>query len=227
MVDRIYFNAIFGGLGGLLGWMLFAVFGNKMSVEVESQQILGGGLVGGLIGYLVVSADAIRDRSWVRFCRLGTYGAVIGGIGGALGTWLGDRVYVWLSENPSPGQEGAVAAMRAVSRSLGWMFLGLAVGIGEGAAARSAGKLAACALGGALGGWLGGALFGLFFEGGANGHASHVWGQSLGLVILGACVGATSALMKTLFQSTSVGMGSGAAPTQLPALGEPERRPPS
>ena len=27
LMSRIYFNAVFGALGGLLGWMLFSVFG--------------------------------------------------------------------------------------------------------------------------------------------------------------------------------------------------------
>src|SRR2546423_1805117 len=28
-VSRIYFNAVFGALGGLLGWLVFGVFGDK------------------------------------------------------------------------------------------------------------------------------------------------------------------------------------------------------
>ena len=73
---RVYFNAVFGGLGGLLGWMLFGVFGDKSSSS-PAQQILGGALIGGFIGYLVVGVDAIRDGSFLRFCRLATYGVVI------------------------------------------------------------------------------------------------------------------------------------------------------
>ena len=29
LVSRVYFNAVFGALGGLLGWMLFGVFGER------------------------------------------------------------------------------------------------------------------------------------------------------------------------------------------------------
>src|SRR5437016_2742809 len=64
LLARIYFNAVFGALGGLLGWLLFGVFGDKSPSNPNQQvlgEILGGALIGGFIGYLVVSVDAIRD----------------------------------------------------------------------------------------------------------------------------------------------------------------------
>ena len=33
MLTRIYFNAVFGALGGLLRWMLFSVFGQNVVVD--------------------------------------------------------------------------------------------------------------------------------------------------------------------------------------------------
>ena len=59
LFSRIYFNAVFGALGGLLGWMLFGIFGDK-NFSSTSQLIIGGALIGGFIGYLVVGADALR-----------------------------------------------------------------------------------------------------------------------------------------------------------------------
>src|SRR5580658_1405561 len=94
LLARIYFNAVFGALGGLLGWMLFGVFGD-LSVPDDRRWLiwlLGGALIGGAIGYLVVSVEAIRDRSLVRFCRLGSYGVVLGAAGGALGMWAGEQI---------------------------------------------------------------------------------------------------------------------------------------
>ena len=82
---RIYFNAVFGGLGGLLGWMVFGAFGDPRSGETLQQMVLGGAIIGGFIGYFVVSVDAIRDRSLIRFSRLASYGVVLGMAGGALG----------------------------------------------------------------------------------------------------------------------------------------------
>ena len=202
---RVYFNAVFGGLGGLLGWMLFGVFGDKSSSS-PAQQILGGALIGGFIGYLVVGVDAIRDGSFLRFCRLATYGVVMGAIGGALGMRIGEEVNYYLVQGLVNWRAGG--ALRVVgevlSRGLGWMFLGLAVGLSEGIAARSLGKLTYGTMGGAIGGFVGGALFGLVkaLERGSESH--HVWGGALGLVILGACIGAFSALVQGVFQPASI-----------------------
>src|SRR5262245_36614123 len=94
LLSRIYYNAVFGGLGGLLGWMLFGIFGDRnVTPDRENRHILLGGLlIGGAIGYLVVSVEAIRDRALLRFVRLATYGVLLGAIGGALGIWLGDVI---------------------------------------------------------------------------------------------------------------------------------------
>ena len=75
LLVRIYFNAVFGALGGLLGWMLFGVFGDKQPTRTSawlSSQTRSSAAPSSaaLIGYFVVSVEAIRDRSLVRFARL-------------------------------------------------------------------------------------------------------------------------------------------------------------
>src|SRR5262249_52101773 len=91
LLVRIYFNAVFGGMGGLLGWMLFGIFGDKNSSS-PVQLLLGGAFIGGFIGYLVVSVDAVRDQALVRFCRAASFGVVFGALGGAGGIFLGEQV---------------------------------------------------------------------------------------------------------------------------------------
>src|SRR5262249_34350384 len=91
LLVRIYLNAVFGALGGLLGWLLFGTFGEKGASDA-GQWLLGGALIGGSIGYLVVSVDAVRDRSLLRFCRLAAYGVVLGALGGAVGMCLSELV---------------------------------------------------------------------------------------------------------------------------------------
>ena len=69
LLSRIYFNAVFGALGGLVGWMLYGIFGQKdpsSEKEVLAQLLLSGLLIGGSIGYFVVSVEAFRDRAWNR-----------------------------------------------------------------------------------------------------------------------------------------------------------------
>jgi hypothetical protein len=212
-LSRIYFNAVFGGLGGLLGWVLFGIFGDK-SAATDRQQLLqliiGGALIGGFIGYLVVGVDAIRDGSLLRFCRLASYGVVLGAAGGVLGMWIGEQVNYYLVYGLLNWRGGAAGTMRAIgevlSRGLGWMFLGLAVGVSEGIAARSLGKLTYGTMGGAIGGFIGGAVFGLVkvLERSSADSSGHVWGGAIGLVILGACIGAFSALVQGVFQPASV-----------------------
>lgn len=208
LVSRIYFNAVFGALGGLLGWMLFGIFGDKNAPgdQVARQLVLGGALIGGAIGYFVVSVEAIRDRSLLRFVRLACYGVLLGILGGAAGIFIGDWVNYLLVKWMGASREGSVLHLLGtmLARGLGWMFLGVAVGFSEGIAARSLGKFSYGTLGGAIGGFLGGALFALALDkaNADGGHAS-LWG-AVGLMILGACIGSLSALVQSVFQPASV-----------------------
>ncbi len=211
LLVRIYFNAVFGALGGLLGWMLFGVFGDpRPSASPDTQMLLGGAIIGGLIGYFVVSVEGFRDRSPQRFCRLAAYGVVLGALGGAFGMWAGDwvnfKLVGWLGVGSQPSALKLI--LRALIRGLGWMFLGVAVGFSEGVASRSLGKMSYGTLGGAIGGFVGGTLFGLWYEAMieqrlAAEEAQRLW-TAVGLIILGACIGALSALVQGVFRPAMV-----------------------
>jgi hypothetical protein len=214
LFSRIYFNAVFGALGGLLGWMLFGVFGDKSVADSDRfwfspvfWQLLGGGaLIGGSIGYFVVSVEAIRDRSLLRFVRLAAYGVVLGALGGAAGILIGEGVnYLLVGWMGASRERPVLHLLEAMfARGLGWMFLGVAVGFSEGIAARSLGKFSYGTLGGAIGGFVGGMLFGLALEEiNARGGNASLWG-AIGLIILGACIGSLSALVQSVFQPASV-----------------------
>ena len=209
LVTRVYFNAVFGALGGLLGWMLFGVFGDKNAPtdRVTWQLLLGGAFIGGAIGYFLVSVEAIRDRSLLRFVRLASYGVALGLLGGALGIWVGDWVHFQLvgllgSRSHAGGAAHLVGTMLA--RGLGWMFLGMAIGISEGIAARSLGKFSYSTIGGAIGGFVGGALFHFAYSFTFHEGGSAAVPGAVGLVILGACIGSLSALVQGVFQPASL-----------------------
>ena len=238
LLTRIYFNAVFGALGGLLGWMLFGIFVDRGAVveaapaqqvgapDLEAAQratdarvrrllLLGGACVGGSIGYFVVSVEALRDRSTLRFLRLASYGVVLGAAGGAVGMALGNEVNYWLIKLLKADHSGGARTYvlhllgTMFARGLGWTFLGVAIGASEGVAARSLGKFSYGTIGGALGGAVGGALFGLSYQlildrqGQAAATTPALFG-ALGLIILGACIGSLSALVQGVFQPASV-----------------------
>jgi hypothetical protein len=240
LLSRIYFNAVFGALGGLIGWMLFGVFveknatidtptlrqaaqdqtSNSVPVDERAAQaatdammrrlfLLGGALIGGSIGYFVVSVEALRDRSFLRFVRLASYGLVLGSLGGACGIFVGDEANYWLvrwlgSERQTGFKYVLHLAGILLARGVGWMFLGVAIGGCEGVAARSLGKFSYGTIGGALGGGVGGALFGLSYESIKNGAGSAPLLGALGLMLLGACIGSLSAFVQGVFQPASV-----------------------
>ena len=208
LLTRIYFNAILGGLGGLLGWMIYGIFGVKNVPDGYDYvyALLTGFIVGGFVAYLVVSVDAIRDQSLVRFVRLSSYGAILGSLGGALGGVIGLAISTFINQFMKVEEQQAVLRLmiEMIARGIGWTFLGVAIGISEGIAARSLGKFSYGAIGGALGGLIGGILFG-FFAGIFRGpqSATYFW-QALGCVIMGACIGSLTALVKGVFQPASV-----------------------
>lgn len=208
LLARIYWNAVFGALGGLVGWMLFGVFGEKNPSSEKAfgplsyenvNLLLGGALIGGAIGYFVVSVEAIRDRSFVRFVRLASYGVLLSWFGGAVGMLAGDKVNFLLI-----GLLGDHLVVTLIARGLGWSLLGVAIGMTEGIAARSLGKFSYGALGGFLGGFVGGALFELFYSIARQSLDTTYFWSAMGLVILGACIGSLSALVQNIFQPASV-----------------------
>jgi hypothetical protein len=207
LVTRIYFNAVFGALGGLLGWLLFGIFGDKTAPEEKQwlQMALGGACIGGAIGYFVVSVDALRDRSLLRFVRLAAFGVTLGLLGGCLGILIGDAINTWLVAKIGATRGSILLILlTATARGLGWTILGLFIGMSEGIAAWSLGKFSYSTVGGAIGGFIGGALFSLAqHQVNARGGNAALWG-ALGLMILGACIGSLSALVQAVFQPASV-----------------------
>jgi hypothetical protein len=225
LMTRIYFNAVFGALGGLLGWMLFSTFGSKVTSggvigwlvfrltgqppqpewAVCYQLLQDGALIGGGIGYLVVSVEAIRDRSWLRFVRLASYGVLLGAIGGAVGMYLAERINVGLVSMIGAVRGRSLAFLATVlARGLGFLFLGMTVGMSEGIAARSLGKFSYGTLGGTIGGFVGGALFGLVYLLSLREGGNAAFPGAAGFVIMGASIGSLSALVQGVFQPGSV-----------------------
>ena len=198
--------------GGLLGWLYSGVFGDKTIFQPPPQQLLNPASLirRGFIGYFVVGvrsfARSVASPSLPAGLPIACF---LAGWPVISGFWLGEQVNYYLVGGLLTWHQGGGSALRTIgeiiSRGLGWMFLGVAVGVSEGVAARSLGKLSYGTIGGAIGGLLGGSLYGVVksLERAGEG-GSHVLGGALGLVILGASIGALSALVQGVLQPASL-----------------------
>jgi hypothetical protein len=200
--------------------MLYGAFGDKNPSDAQRlfQYLLMGALIGGSVAFLVVSVEAIRDRALARFARLSSYGVILGAVGGAAGGIVGELLKTFLGGMFKDAPAFAQTSMGVLGFGIGWTLMGVTIGMSEGIAARSLGKFSYGTLGGALGGLVGGLIYGLFLAMGqpsqqaatvqelthqAQDAGVYLWG-ALGLVIMGACIGSLTALVKAVFQPANV-----------------------
>jgi hypothetical protein len=175
---QIYYSALFGALGGLAGWWLVGAVATQTWGVWLAALVVGGGL-GASLAALVAAADgAMIKRKPARAIVDGIRGGVAGLAFGAVGMLLAQAAFFALRG----GWEG---------RALSWMLLGLLIGAADLLVSRRPRRAAYAAVGGTIGGLLGGLLYEgltrLFLA--ASGPAQ-VWLGGIGLVIVGACIGA-------------------------------------
>jgi hypothetical protein len=175
---QIYYSALFGALGGLAGWWLVGAFATQTWSVWLAALFVGGGL-GACLAALVAAADgATVKRKPARAIRDGILGGLAGLGFGAVGMLLAQGTFFALRG----GWEG---------RALSWMLLGLLIGAADLLVSRRPRRAAYAALGGLAGGLLGGLLYEgltrLFLA--ASGPAQ-IWLSGLGLMLVGASIGA-------------------------------------
>ena len=193
---RVYFNAVLGGLGGLLGWAVVAALPGGSSEggwRIYLSDVLIGIACGVCIGGAVGAADGIvTNRSAARVKRGMSYGAMIGAAGGAVGLLLGEVVF-------------SLAGGGVWPRAVGWAIFGLFVGASEGFACSMPTKVRYGMLGGLLGGLIGGSTYerlSLVLVAAFDDRALAIaLGSALGLIILGACIGALAGLVESILRT--------------------------
>ena len=173
---RVYYYAIFGAIGGLLGWQISNLLGLSFSRNLYLSDVVVGAAIGFCIGFPIGSAEGIVTRNPVKALRSGLVGGALGLLAGALALPLGEILF------------GALGG-GAIPRALGWAFFGLFIGLVEGVTGGA--QMWKGALGGALGGFLGGLLLELTSPVGED----LVSGKAIGLVLMGAMIGAMIALI--------------------------------
>lgn len=175
---QVYFNAIFGGIGGLIGWWsMGSLHAGSWNIWLASV-VIGAG-IGASIGALVAATEGtLIKRSASRALRDAFAGALAGSVGGLLGLVLGQIGFLLLGGG-------------FLGRPIGWMLLGLFVGFGEFVVSRKLRRASYGALGGLAGGLLGGLIYEgltqLFIE---QSETVQGWVGGFSLVLLGACIGA-------------------------------------
>jgi hypothetical protein len=187
---RAYYYAVFGAIGGLVGWQMSNVLGLSFSQNIFLSDMVVGALLGVCIGIPLGAAEGLVTLSPLRALRAGAIAGIVGLFAGAVGLPLGEAAF-------------QVVGAGGFGRALGWGLLGLFLGLAEsvtGGTQRWKG-----ALGGAIGGGLGGALL----------ESLRLWGEDLtsgkatGLMLLGAIIGALIAMIVILLSRAWLEVASG------------------
>ncbi len=174
-----FYCAVIGGWSAFFAWMvcefLFLRSGGdaKWQMVVCSTAIVGGAIGAGLNAVAGMSNGGVYQS----IQRLGP-GFIGGGIGGAVGGLLGNLLF----------------AVFGIPRVIGWIIMGLGIGVVEGLYERSPSKIRNGLIGGGLGGLAGGVLFDVLPSMIQSG--SGMSSRATGFVILGLCIGTMIGLVQ-------------------------------
>jgi hypothetical protein len=192
---QIYYNAIFGAIGGLLGWLIVGRF-NTGEWNITLAYIFVGAGIGLTIGAMVGAVEGIIIKQSPNRAALGA--ALGGGAGlasGVIGLLIGEVAFLALSGG-------------LVGRAVGWTALGLFLGLGEGVVSRQMKRASYGAIGGTAAGFLGGVIYEamtqLFLE---RSETAQMIVGALGLIVIGACLGGIIPLSVDLIARATEGKG--------------------
>lgn len=195
---RVLRGFIFGAIGGILGWVLveflpapfpsppFRPFllerpGAALPpVATQDMALLGvvlGLAIGGFLGLSEGIAEGTASRLWR---SLGWF-TFLGAIGGYLGLYFGQSLYASLG-----GGRNAPFVQELLARSLGWMLIGLFLGMSFGVPNLSVRRGLNGAIGGAIGGFLGGFFFQTLI---GTQVFQPMHGRFIGFAMVGAMIG--------------------------------------
>jgi hypothetical protein len=175
---QIYYTAVLGALGGLLGWWLMGSVPTGAWNVWLAYPVVGLGL-GACIGGCVAATDgALIKRSLGRARRDAIAGAAVGALAGLAGLLLAEAGFLAIGGG-------------LLGRTLGWMALGGLIGLSDLLVSRRLNRAIYGALGGLAGGLIGGALYEALTQAflSRSDRAQIVVG-GVGLIVLGACIGA-------------------------------------
>jgi pSer/pThr/pTyr-binding forkhead associated (FHA) protein len=178
-----YYSMILGGWSAFLAWATAELLILRTPFAGSSMGVgLVGALVGAAIGAAISIVPILANAQWKQIVPRSLPGLIGGLIGGACGGIAGNLLFSFLG----------------CPRALGWMFMGLAIGVAEGLYERSAIKIRNGLIGGGLGGLIGGFLFDPILHLAQSGSAMS--SRAIAFVILGLAVGALIGLVQVVLK---------------------------
>jgi hypothetical protein len=187
---RTYYYAVFGAIGGLVGWQISNLLGLSFIANIYLSETIVGALVGLSIGLLIGIVEGVLTRNLVQAGKSGLFSGLLGLVAGAIGLPLSE----WLFQTVGAG---------IIGRAFGWSVFGLLIGIAEGVSGRSQ------VWKGLLGGLVGGAIGGYLLEASFSLIKNTLVGKAIGLMLLGASVGAFISLIVVLLARAWLEVTSG------------------
>jgi len=178
----VYYCAIIGGWAALLGALISEFLVRRPGwISGNAEDAITAGLVGAVIGGGLNLVAGMVNAQWLPQLKRLAPGLLIGGVGGAIGSLIGNFLY----------QHG-------LPRALGWCVMGLSIGVVDGLTDRSWKKVRNGLIGGALGGLLGGFLFDPIkgWAASQTGLAS----RAVAFVLLGICIGSLIGLVQVVLK---------------------------
>jgi hypothetical protein len=187
---RTYYYAVFGAIGGLIGWQISNLLGLSFFKNIYLSEAVVGALMGLSIGLFIGITEGIVTRNLVQAGKAGLFSGLLGLVAGAIGLPFSE----WVFQTVGAGFFG---------RAAGWGLFGLLIGLAEGVVGRSQ------VWKGMLGGLLGGSIGGTLLQGIQSLFKTSVVGKAIGLVLLGACAGAFISLIVVLLSRAWLEVKSG------------------
>lgn len=187
---RTYYYAVLGAIGGLVGWKVSDMLGLSFVSNIYLSEAIVGALIGLSIGFFIGITEGALTLNIVRAGKSGLTGGVLGLVAGAIGLPLSELLF-----------QGVGAGW--LGRMLGWGIFGLLIGLAEGVVGKNQ------AWKGMLGGLVGGVLGGFLLESTHNWLKDPLIGKIVGLVLLGASIGAFISLIMMLLARAWLEVASG------------------
>ncbi len=193
LLRLVYYSAVISAWAAFLGWGVSEFARSFLATDAETTSrtvrlLLGllviavtSGTIGAAIGLGLNVLGGMANGRWRQLARRALPGLLGGCIGGVTGGMVGGAMYFC-----------------DLPRAIGWMVLGLGVGMVEGIYDRSFRKIRNGMIGGAIGGFIGGLLFDWICNLGltASGRSS----RAAAFIVLGLSIGAAIGLAQVVFR---------------------------